>query len=144
MVENKKAEGLKFLLKLDQASAEKGKLLELARDAVRESHNHSTFSMRKDLITNPNSLDINAAFARSHAMMNANFSTNDKLYLIMQRYVLLAEKETPRVSKAKALDRFIKEFAAAYPQEYGVQTTAKTAEKPVSMPLNLMLRSRGR
>jgi len=140
MVENKKAEGLKFLLKLDQASAEKGKLLELARDAVRESHDHRAFSNRKELITNPDSLDINAAFARSHALMNANFSTNDKLYLIMKRYVELAAKENPRMSKGRALADFCHEFAAAFPQEYGAAAAAKIN----AVPLNFVLRSRGR
>ncbi|MBR6355619.1 MAG: hypothetical protein IKR92_02075 [Alphaproteobacteria bacterium] len=138
MAENKKAEGLKFLVKLNQASAEPGKLLELARDSIRESHDHRTFSGRSDLIVNADALDINKAYAYGHAVMNANFSTNDKLYLIMYRYVQLAVKDNPLTSKAKALAHFCKEFAAAYPQEYGVKSKQKVDDKSKAAPLLMM------
>ena len=144
MVENKKAEGLKFLMKLDSASAEKGKLLELARDTIRESHDHRTFSGRKDLIINADSLDINRAYAWGHAVLNANFSTNDRLYLIMDRYVKLDTKGNPRASKAKALARFRAEFAKTYAQEYGIKSEPKmtdlhkTEEKSNITPLLMM------
>ncbi len=127
MSEDKKAEGLRFIFRLDLASTEKGKLLELARDSIRESHSHRTFSDRKDLLLNPDTLHINSAYATGHAIMNANFSTNDKLYMIMHRYVSLVSKENPKMSQAKALEKFRADFAAAYPQEFGAKAEPQKA-----------------
>lgn len=129
MTENKKAEGKSFLSKLDQASADKGKLLELARDTIRESHNKLTFLGRKDLSVKSISLHIRAAFAERKANVNSpEFSSNDRLYMIMQKYVELSKSNNPKVSEEKALNDFCKDFAAAYPKEYGVKSEQRSAD----------------
>ncbi len=121
MTNEKKAEGLKFILKLDMAADDERKLVQLARDAIIDSHDKRTFLERKnqDLQVNPTSINLGAAIGMSHAMMNNNISTNDKLYMVINKYFKLALQKNPKTSKEKALEHFCKRFADMFPQEYG-------------------------
>ena len=125
-----------FIERLEQASKDKALLVKLANDVVCESHDHRTFSQRKDLIKNADTLCINAAYALTK-MRSPDFSTNDRLYMIMNRYVGIATKENPKLSRSKALDGFIKEFAASYPQAYG--SRQQEAENTSQKQLNPLL-----
>ncbi|MBQ7633090.1 MAG: hypothetical protein IJS88_03145 [Alphaproteobacteria bacterium] len=140
MTEKKDSEGLKFLFRLDLAGADQDKLLELARASIEESKTHRTFSERKELITNPDSLKVNAARAHIKAMVSTDLSTNNKLYMIMERYVEIDEKKHPTTPRHKALDKFFNDFAKKYPTEYGA---AKVEHKNTNQPIGLALHARG-
>jgi hypothetical protein len=139
MTDNKKADGLRFILKLDIMADDERKLVQLAREIIDDSHDKRTFLERKnqDLQVNPTSINLGAAIGASHAMMNNNLSTNDKLYMVMNKYLKLALQKNPKASKDKALERFCKDFAAAFPKEYGM----KPKNTP---PLKLNLPSKDR
>lgn len=117
------AEGLKFILKLDMLGDDEKKLVQLAKEVIDESHDKRTFAERRnqDLQVNPTSINLGAAIGASHALMNNNLSTNDKLYMVMNKYLKLALQKNPKASKDKALERFCRDFAAAFPKEYGVK-----------------------
>ena len=117
------AEGLKFILKLDMLGDDEKKLVQLAKEVIDESHDKRTFAERRnqDLQVNPTSINLGAAIGASHAMMNNNLSTNDKLYMVMNKYLKLALQKNPKASKDKALERFCRDFATAFPKEYGVK-----------------------
>lgn len=121
MTTKKNAEGIKFIFKLDAATNDEKKLVELAKEAIEQSHDKRTFSERKnqDLRVNPTSINLGAAIGGSHAMMNTNLSTNDKLYMVMNKYIKLAQQKNPKISKDKALERFCTDFARTFPKEYG-------------------------
>ncbi len=125
MVENRTNKRSSFIFELGAAADDKDKLLKLAHDAIVESPSSDkpSFVERKDLNKSPDSLEMNARWALLKAMTSSNLSTNNKLYLIMERYVLLQEKQHPKISRAKALENFFKDFAAQYPKEYGVKGT---------------------
>ncbi len=139
MTENKNAEGLKFLLKLDLAGANQDKLLELAHTSIAESKSHRTIKERKDLITNSDALEINAARARIKAMVSTDLSTNNKLYLIMERYVKIAENQHPKISHHKALDEFFTKFSQKYPDDYGIAKQQLTEQKNQNQILDFAL-----
>ncbi len=141
MADNKTIKRPSFIFELGAAADDKDKLLELARGAIAESHDHRTFVERKELNKKSDVLAMNARWALLKAMTSTNLSTNNKLYLIMERYVTLAEKQHPKISKAKALDNFFKDFAAKYPKEYGAEGINKTQSN--SLPRDFILRSRG-
>lgn len=141
MADNKTIKRPSFIFELGAAADDKDKLLELARGAIAESHDHRTFVERKELNKKADVLAMNARWALLKAMTSTNLSTNNKLYLIMERYVNLAEKQHPKISKAKALDNFFKDFAAKYPKEYGAEGANKVQSK--SLPREFILHSHG-
>jgi len=143
MVDNKTIKRPSFIFELGAVADDKDKLLELARGAIAESHDHRTFAERKDLIKNADCLDINARRALLKAMTSTNLSTNNKLYLIMERYVELEEKKHPKASRAKALDKFFEEFAAKYPQEFGIDGAEKRQVRGVPAGNYVMQRDSG-
>lgn len=138
MVENKHAEGLKFMFRLDQASADKDKLLELAHTTLCESHSKRTFTDRCGKDLNLLSLDLGETQARIHILANKEVSTKDKLCMIIKRYVVLSQKDNPRISEKRAIDNFCSELQKRYPKEYGVEPKDKAA---VKQPFNLMMKS---
>lgn len=131
MTENKTSEGLKFLMKLDMSAHSEKMLLQLAKDAIDESHDKRTFIERKgrDLLVNPSSVGLYAAIGKGHAISNANISTNDKLYMVMDSYIKLAKEHNPNVNKDKVLDRFCRAFAERFPLEYEGKVVANKAEQ---------------
>lgn len=139
MTDTKKNEGLRFILKLDMAADDERKLVQLAREIIDNSHDKRTFLERKnqDLQVNPTSINLGAAIGASHAMMNNNLSTNDKLYMVMNKYLKLTLQKNPKTSKDKALERFCKAFATDFPQQYGI----KKSNNP---PININLLNRNR
>ena len=138
MLEKKNAEGLKFMFRLDQAALDKSKLISLAHDVIDDSHDKRTFFERQvqDLRVNPTSINLGATIGLGHAVTNKNLSTNDKLYMVMHKYISLSLSENPKTSKDKALKRFCHEFAMSYPEEYGVNRHNKSVNQ---QPLNLSL-----
>lgn len=143
MTENKIADGLKFLLKLDMSSYSENMLLQLANDAINGSHDKRTFVERRgrDLLVNPTSVHLCSVIATGHAMTNSNLSTKDKLYMIMDRYVELAVRKKPKMSKDKALNNFCEEFAEKFPQAYGKGDMSKKMQQRAVV--NHMLRNSG-
>lgn len=150
MADNINSENLKFLLKLDQAaamaakknprdaaflrtlcraviSADKDSLLSLAREAIDESHDGRSFSQRRsrDLIVNPASISMGATFGLGHALMGANLSTKDKLYMVMNEYINLSVGHNAKASKDRALAKFCHDFAEKYPREFGAENAAE-------------------
>lgn len=144
MTEKKNSEGLKFILKLDMAANDENKLLQLAREAIAESHDQRTFLQRsgQDLRVNPTSINLGAAIGTGHAMMNTNLSTNDKLNMVINKYLKLTIEKNPKISKEKALDKFCKDFAAAHPEQYGVKKE-NTQQSQGLNPLLLRNQARG-
>lgn len=131
MTDKKNSEGLKFVLKLDMCANDEKKLVQLAGEAIADSHDKRTFSERRnqDLRVNPTSINLGAAIGTSHAMMNNNLSTNDKLYMIMNKYLKLAQQKNSKISKDKALEHFCKDFANSFPVEFGAERkTQRTPE----------------
>ncbi|MBR1825966.1 MAG: hypothetical protein IJ770_05205 [Alphaproteobacteria bacterium] len=129
MNEKKNAEGVKFLFRLDQAALDKNKLIDLARNVIDESHDKRSFAERKmqDLRVNPTSVNLGATIGLGHAITNKNLSTNDKLYMVMHKYIALSLSENPKASKDKVLKRFCHEFAMSFPKEYGIEEAQKVA-----------------
>jgi len=123
MTDKKNSEGLKFILKLDMCANDEKKLVQLAGEAITDSHDKRTFSERRnqDLRVNPTSINLGAAIGTGHAMMNNNLSTNDKLYMIINKYLKLAQQKNPKISKDKALEHFCKDFANSFPAEFGAE-----------------------
>lgn len=141
METKRSAEGLKFILKLDMLGDDEKKLVQLAKEVIDESHDKRTFAERRnqDLQVNPTSINLGAAIGASHALMKNNLSTNDKLYMVMNKYLKLALQKNPKASKDKALERFCNDFATAFPKEYGAKETAQK-----NSSLNFVLKNRGR
>ncbi|MBQ8481865.1 MAG: hypothetical protein IJ532_04975 [Alphaproteobacteria bacterium] len=141
MTDKKNTEGLKFILKLDMMADDEKKLVQLAKEAIDDSHDKRTFLERKnqDLRVNPTSINLGAAIGSSHAIMNNNLSTNDKLYMIMNKYIKLVQQKNPKMTKDKALDNFCKVFSAEFPNEYGVKTIERC-----SVDLNKVMLKRDR
>ena len=141
MTDKKNAEGLKFILKLDMLADDEKKLVQLAKEAIDDSHDKRTFLERKnqDLRVNPTSINLGAAIGSGHAMMNNNLSTNDKLYMVMNKYIKLMQQKNPKITKDKALDNFCKVFSTEFPNEYGLKPTQR---KPVE--LNMVMLKKGR
>lgn len=131
MVDSTKAEGLKFMFNLNQASDDKDKLLELAQTALRESHSKRTFVERCGKDLNLLSLDLGATVGHMHVLTNKEVSTKDKLYMIIKRYVALTQKDNSKTSEKKAIDSFCSELQKRYPQEYGAETRVKTTNTPL-------------
>lgn len=123
MTENKKAEVFKFVSMLHASADNEQALLLLAQNAIATSHDKRTFSERRsqDLRVNPTSINLGSAIGTSHAVMNNNLSTNDKLYMIMNKYIKLITNKNPKMNKDKALDRFCTEFASRFPEEFGAK-----------------------
>jgi len=146
MADNKTVKRPSFIFELGAAADDKDKLLKLAHDAIVESPSHDkpTFVDRKDLNKSADSLEMNARWALLKAMTNTHLSTNNKLYLIMERYVQMQEKQHPKISRAKALDNFFRDFAESYPREYGAADAQKTADKNDKQILNYILKERGK
>lgn len=129
MTENKKAEGLEFLLrKLNPAANDKDKLVDLAHEAICSSHTKRTFTERRGKGLDLLSLNLGEARARIHLMANREFTTDDKLYFIIKRYVDLAQKENPRTSEKSAINEFCTEFQKRYPKEYGAKSEQRSAD----------------
>ena len=143
MVEKKGPEGIRFICRLDRATVEADGLLKLAHDVIDESHDHRTFDERRELIKNADGLKVNAAVAQFKAMSGTDLSTNNKLYMIMERYVELEEKKHPKASRAKALDKFFEEFAAKYPQEFGIDGAEKRQVRGIPAGNYVMQRDSG-
>ena len=141
MTDKKNPEGLKFILKLDMCANDEKRLVQLAGEAIAASHDKRTFSERRnqDLRVNPTSINLGAAIGTGHAMMNNNLSTNDKLYMIMNKYLKLAQQKNPKISKDKALEHFCKDFAASFPMEYGAE---KKAQRTVEIRNLMAMRQR--
>ena len=101
--------------------------MQLAKEAIDDSHDKRTFLERKnqDLRVNPTSINLGAAIGSGHAMMNNNLSTNDKLYMVMNKYIKLMQQKNPKITKDKALDNFCKVFSTEFPNEYGLKPTQR-------------------
>lgn len=129
MAENKKSEGLEFLLrKLNPAANDKDKLVDLAHEAICMSHTKRTFIERRGKGLDLLSLNLGEAQARIHIMANREFTTNDKLYYIIKRYVDLVQKENPRTPEKSAIDEFCEKLQERYPKEYGAKSAQKSAD----------------
>ena len=141
MDENAKAGGSGFIFKLSAAAKNKDSLLQLACDAINESHDKRTFAERRkqDLYVNPTSIKLYELAGLRKAITNKNLSTNDKLYMIMQNYINLLTAGN-HTSPENALKHFCKDFAAKFPKEFGVN---KAENANINQPLNLVMRSRG-
>ena len=141
MTDKKNAEGLKFILKLDMMADDEKKLVQLAKEAIDDSHDKRTFLERKsqDLRVNPTSINLGAAIGSSHAIMNNNLSTNDKLYMVMNKYIKLMQQKNPKTTKDKALESFCKVFSTEFPNEYGIKPIQRG-----SVELNATMLKRGR
>ena len=126
MTENKPAEGLKFILKLDAAQNDFSKLLELANQSILASNTKRPFSERygRDLPNNPQGIGIGAAIGKIHALTNKNLSTNDKLNMIMDRYI----KSHSPLKPENALKKFTTELQKLYPEAYSGKTAHKSAD----------------
>ena len=123
MTDNTPSVSLMFKLKLDSVAFGKDDLIKLAKETIDVSHDHRTFSERegRDLIVNPTSIKVGATVGMGRAIMNKNLSTNDKLYMIMNKYISLVRSKNPLASEYMALDSFRKDFAKKYPEEFGVK-----------------------
>ena len=101
MTDKRNIEGVKFILKLDMSADDERKLVQLAKEAIDDSHDKRTFLERKnqDLRVNPTSINLGAAIGSGHAMMNNNLSTNDKLYMVMNKYIKLMQQKSPKITK---------------------------------------------
>lgn len=143
MTDKKNIESVKFLFELNSCADNEEKLVQLAGEAVVKSHDKRTFVERKnqDLSVNPASINLGAAIAKSHALMNHNLSTNDKLYMIMHKYLNAVLQKNPKASKDKALERFCADFAAKFPKEYGVKQNIQPA---LNVNTVMALRQHGR
>jgi len=121
MTDNKPSEGLDFMMKLNTASFDEKKLVQLAHSAIVDSHDQRTFLERegKDLRVNPTSINLGATIGMGHAILNHNLSTNDKLNMVMKKYIDLVVRNNPKTTKEEALNSFCKDFAKQYPNEYG-------------------------
>ena len=82
---------------------------------------------------------MGAAIGKSHAVMNNNLSTNDKLYMVMNKYIKLIQQQNPKITKEKALADFCKTFAADFPAEFGL-----TSHSTQSLSLNAVIMKKGR
>lgn len=144
MTEKKNPESSNFANRLDQAATDKDKLLQLARDVIDESHDGRSFSQRRsrDLRVNPTGIFVGDAIARVHEKANANLSTNDKLYMVMQQYINLSIAGNPRASKDKALAKFCQEFAQKYPKEFGAENVSGRVISP-QMKQNMAIGQQG-
>lgn len=140
MIDNKPSEGLSFMMKLNNAAFDKKELVRLAHEAIMDSHDQRTFVERqgKDLRVNPTSINLGATVGMGHAILNHNLSTNDKLNMVMKKYIDLAVKDNPDISKESALKSFCKDFAKSYPEEYG----AKSGEHARQSALNPLLKAK--
>lgn len=143
MTKNKKSEGLEFLLrKFNPAANDKDQLVDLAHEAICMSHTKRTFIDRRGKDLDLLSLNLGETKARIHLMANREFTTNDKLYFIIKRYVDLAQKVNPRTSEKSAINEFCTEFQKRYPKEYGVKSAQKdlqqVADKSNIAPLLMM------
>ena len=120
------SKGFEFIQRL-QVSDDENKLVRLAKEAIDESHDQRTFLERKnkDLRFNPCGVNIGNVIAIGHAMANNDFTTKDKLYMVLEKYINLVQQKNPLTSKDKALERFEHNFAAAFPKEYGVKEAVK-------------------
>ena len=137
MAEKKQAEGVKFLLKLDQAALSKDGLLDLAQEVISQSHDKRTFVERDgyDLYVNPTSVKLGSLIGLRKAIKNENLGTNDRLNMIMQKYISISTANG-RMSAESAIKHFRKEFAAKHPQEFGQKAHS-------AQPLNYVLKPRG-
>lgn len=131
-----------FIKKLKLVAEDENGLIRLAKEAIEQSHDKRTFLERKnqDLSVNPTCINLGATIGIGHAMMNNYLSTKDKLYIIMDRYIKHALQKNARISKDKALERFCKDFAAAFPKEYGIK---KAPEKLNTMQIKILKQNRG-
>ena len=138
---NNNTEKSDFIKRLKQATEDEDKLIQLAKEAIEESHDKRTFLERKnqDLSVNPTCINLGATIGIGHAIMNNNLSTKDKLYMIMDRYIKLALQKNHKASKDKALERFCKDFANAFPKEYGIK---KAPEKLDTMQIKILKQNR--
>ena len=123
MTDKRNIEGVKFILKLDMSADDERKLVQLAKEAIDDS----------------TSIKLGAAIGSGHAMMNNNLSTNDKLYMVMNKYIKLMQQKSPKITKEKALDNFCKIFAAEFPNEYGIKNIPNR-----SIGLNAAIIKKGR
>lgn len=114
-----------FIKKLEQVGEDEKALIRLAKEAINESHDKRTFLERKnrDIRFNPCGIAIGNAIATGHAMANSVFTTKDKLYMVMKKYIDLTIQKKPKISKDEALNKFCRDFAAEFPKEYGIQRT---------------------
>ena len=160
-------ESLKFLLKLDQAAAmaekktpkdaaflralyravlgaDKEQLVSLASDVIDKSHDGRSFSERRsrDLIVNPASIGMGATFGLGHALMGANLSTKDKLYMVMNEYINLSVGGNAKASKDRALAKFCHEFAEKYPRQFGAENAENKMPLKMNGGLNMVNQSR--
>ena len=144
MNENKKSEGKEFKERLANAD-NKSKLVELARDSIIHSHDKRAFSERKELITASGGLHLRSVYALGRSE-TPEFSTNDRLYMIMYKYMMMSVKNNPLASdsaKEKAIIQFKKDFAEKYPQEYGIKSNVQTKQidKSAEKPAQIMLKN---
>lgn len=138
MVENRKSEGLNFLLCKLPAANDKNKLVELAHETLCMSHSKRTFMERRSKDLNLLALGLGERIGRIHAMTNTVVTTNDKLYLIIKKYVDLEQRNSPKISEKTAIDNFCKELRERCPKEYGVEHKEKVSER---QPFNLIMKS---
>lgn len=107
MVGTKKmTSGQWFMARLEVATRDKKDLLKLAAVTIRNSHTKRTYSER-ELPKNTTALNMRATYAVCNVVAGKDLSTDQRLILIKQRY-----------QKAGYGD-FDKDFAKAYPNEYG-------------------------
>ena len=118
----KKLTSGKIFMARVEIATKKGKesLLDLAATTIRNSHSERTY-FERELPKSQTALNMRATYATMNAYTGKELSTDQRLILIKQRY-----------QKAGYGD-FDKDFAKAYPQEYGKE---KTHTHALNMPLN--------
>ena len=125
MVNEKNKEGINFLLKLDALVARQDSdgLVDMAGEAIARSHDGRTFLQRKDrdLTLNPTVIKLKAIVGNSNALNNLDLSTNDRLYMIMNRYIGLEVVKSGKMTPEKALDKFCRQLAEKDPILYGAE-----------------------
>ena len=114
-------ESMNFYIKLKSCSEDKGLLLRMAAEAIAFSHDKRTLAQRRnqDLQFNPTSINLGSTIGTIRAFHKQNLSTNDKLCMIINKYINLETKNNPKFNKNKALDNFDREFAEQYPKQHG-------------------------
>lgn len=132
MTDAKNKENLKFAIRLKAAAENAEKLVALAGRVIAESHDKRTFSERRrqDLQVSSTGVNLGAAVARGRYLLDNNLSTNDKLYVIMNKYAALLRQNDQSVTKDAALERFCRDLAAKYPEAYGRQQIKRTLSVP--------------
>lgn len=125
-------DSMQFYTKLKDCSENKDSLLKMAAEAIAFSHDKRTLAQRRsqDLQFNPTSINLASTIGTIRAFHKQNLSTNDKLCMIINKYIGLAIKDNPKLNKPKALEDFDCEFAKRYPNMHGAAFKYQHREKP--------------